>query len=243
MFGRSAVTFAVLALGTLAITVGASGPATPETCPILHRFLSVPDPAPNQYRALRHLEARNEKSDRTAWMDAWTEVSANGSFQYTVAADGGSTYIRDHVLVPALETEKRMAAQRLPTRSSITPANYVFEDRGPCPDGLATLGVKPRRKDALMVDGSIFVRPDDGELVRLEGQLVKPPSFWTRHVQIVQWFERVAGFRMPVAVESVANVLIFGRSTFRMTYEYESVNGQRVGSPQPRAVARATPRM
>jgi hypothetical protein len=38
---------------------------------------------------------------------------------------------------------------------------------------------------------------------------------------------------MPVAVESVANVLIAGRSTFRMTYEYESVNGQHVGDPQP----------
>jgi hypothetical protein len=36
-------------------------------------------------------------------------------------------------------------------------------------------------------------------------------------------------------IESVAQVLIAGRSTFRMTYEYESINGQRVGNPQPRA--------
>ena len=37
--------------------------------------------------------------------------------------------------------------------------------------------------------------------------------------------------------ESVASVLIAGKSTFRMTYDYESVNGQRVGQPQLRARA------
>jgi hypothetical protein len=29
----------------------------------------------------------------------------------------------------------------------------------------------------------------------------------------------------------VAHVLIAGRSTFKMTYEYETINGHRVGSP------------
>jgi hypothetical protein len=40
---------------------------------------------------------------------------------------------------------------------------------------------------------------------------------------------------MPVALESVANVRIAGESTFRMRYDYESVNGQRVGAPEARA--------
>jgi hypothetical protein len=47
---------------------------------------------------------------------------------------------------------------------------------------------------------------------------------------------------MPTALETVAMVRIAGVSTFRMTYEYESINGQRVGSPQPRTLAGATPR-
>ena len=68
--------------------------------------------------------------------------------------------------------------------------------------------------------------------VRLEGKLSKAPSFWTRHVDIIRWYKRFAGVRMPVVLESTANVLIAGRSTFRMSYEYESVNHQRVGSPQ-----------
>ena len=32
--------------------------------------------------------------------------------------------------------------------------------------------------------------------------------------------------RVPISIESIAHVLIAGRSTFKMTYEYESVNGQ-----------------
>ena len=48
---------------------------------------------------------------------------------------------------------------------------------------------------------------------------------WTRRVEIVRSFQRVAGIRVPIALESVATLFIAGRSTFRMTYEYEIVNG------------------
>jgi hypothetical protein len=51
----------------------------------------------------------------------------------------------------------------------------------------------------------------------------------------VRRYERLGGVRVPVSIESVAHVLIAGRSTFKMTYEYETVNGQRVGNPQPQA--------
>jgi len=144
--------------------------------------------------------------------------------------------------VASLDTERDMWAAGNPDEGALTPANYVFEDRGAQPDGLASLAMKPRRKGVLLVDGSIFLNPDDGELVRMEGQLSKTPSFWTRRVEIVRWYQRIAGFRMPTALESVANVRIAGISTFRMTYDYESINGQRVGNPQPRTIARVASR-
>jgi len=89
--------------------------------------------------------------------------------------------------------------------------------------------VKPRRKDIVLVDGSIFLNPDDGDLVKVEGRLAKTPSMWTRRVDIVRSYRRLAGVRMPVELETVATLLVAGRSTFRMTYDYETVNGQRVG--------------
>jgi hypothetical protein len=174
-------------------------------------------------------------------MDVWTEADASG-FRYTVVCEEGSEYIRDKVFRASLEAEREMWKPGSTDAGALTPANYVFEDRGTQPDGLTSLAVKPRRKNILLVEGSIFLNPDDGELVRLEGQLSKTPSFWTRRVEIVRWYQRINGFRMPTALESVANVRVAGDSTFRMTYEYESINGQRVGSPQPRTLARASSR-
>ena len=232
---RSLLATSVAAL--LVAHAGAAGPTNASPA-ILQRFLALDDPTPTQFRALRHLEARNEKFEKNAWMDVWTEADAAG-FRYRIVTEDGSDYIRSKVFRASLETEREMWAAGAPDEAAVTPANYVFEDRGAQPDGLTSLSMKPRRKNVLLVDGSIYLNPDDGELVRLEGQLSKSPSFWTRRVEIVRWYQRIAGFRMPTALESVANVRIAGVSTFRMTYEYESINGQHVGNPQPRTLARA----
>src|SRR5262249_41586402 len=187
---------------------------------------------PTQVRALRHLEAHNDHFDSAGWMEVWTELDRAG-FRYQIVSEGGSEYVRSHVLLAELKQESEWWRSGAANRAALTPANYIFEDRGGGRVGLASLVVKPRRKDIHFVEGSIFLDPADGDLVRLEGRLAKSPSFWTRRVDIVRWFRRVAGFRMPIAVESVANVLIAGRSTFKMSYEYETVDGPRVGTPQP----------
>ena len=235
---RSLLAAPVAAL--LVAHAGATGPASPSPA-ILQRFLSLDDPTPTQFRALRHLEARNDKFEKSAWMDVWTEGDRSG-FRYTIIGEEGSEYIRSRVFRTSLETEREMWAAGSPGQAALTPVNYVFEDRGAQPDGLTALAVKPRRKSVLLVDGSIYLNPDDGELVKVEGQLSRTPSFWTRRVEIVRWYQRINGFRMPTALESVANLRIAGVSTFRMTYEYESINGQHVGNPQPSVLARASSR-
>ena len=205
-----------------------------QSAPLLQRFLQRADGPPVEYRALRHLEARNDHFGATAWMDAWTEFDEVHGFRFEVVAEGGSAYIRKHVLLAALVGEQKLWASREPQRAALTTDNYQFEDGGPSPDGLAAVALKPKRKDVLLVDGAVFVQPDDGDLSRIEGRLSKAPSIWTRRVEIVRRYQRIAGARVPVAIESVAYVLIAGRSTFRMTYEYEVVSGQHVGDPQPR---------
>jgi hypothetical protein len=77
----------------------------------------------------------------------------------------------------------------------------------------------------MLIDGAMFLSPDEGDLVRVEGVLVRRPSFWTRRVSVVRRYARVAGVRAPVAMESTAQVLIVGAASFAMTYDYEMVNG------------------
>src|SRR5262245_40153656 len=93
----------------------------------LERFLALDDPDPTQYRALRHLEARNEQFGKSATMDVWTEGDENG-FRYRIVSEEGSEYIRNRVFKQTLETERRMWASGAPSSAALTPANYVFSE-------------------------------------------------------------------------------------------------------------------
>jgi hypothetical protein len=219
---------AAVAMASQFAAVAAMGEASRPQ--VVERFLAGDKPA-QSYRALRRFEARSDQ--RQAWMDVWTETDASG-FRYEVVSQGGSGYIRTRVFTAALEAERKISAAGTAHLAAITPDNYVFEDRGAGPSGLAWVGLMPRRKALMLVEGSIFLRPEDGDLVRIQGSLAKPPSFWIRHVDIDRRYQRIAGVRMPVSLESVARVLVAGKSTFTVTYQYETVNGQHVGSPVPR---------
>ena len=242
-FGLSRRLAIAPALALLAVSARAAGPApSPQIPSILERFLALDDPTPTQYRALRHLEAQSDKLGGSAWIDAWTAVDPVAGFQYQIIGEGGSGFVRGKVLRPWLDGEKKMWAAGDPERASLSLENYTFADRGLSADGLAWLDVKSRRKDVLLVDGSIFVNAIDGDLVRIEGRLSKTPSFWTRRVEVVRCYQRINGVHMPVSIESVAAVLIAGRSTFKMTYQYQTINDQHVGDPRIVVAATVVPR-
>ncbi len=215
-------------LATFMVLAGAQNAGTP-----LDRFLARGEEPTVEYRALRRLEATNPKFNHRAWLLAWTEYDRATGFRFSIVAEGGSSYIRTHVLRAALLGEQKMWANNEPQRASLSNENYTFDNDVPDEGGLAAVGLKPKRKDVLLVEGAIFVQPNDGDLARIEGKLSKAPSFWTRRVDVVRRYQRIAGVRVPVSIESVAHVLIAGRSTFKMTYEYETINGHRVGNPQP----------
>jgi hypothetical protein len=200
--------------------------SNPAFAQVLERFLSHDDATP-AYRALRRLEARNEQHVVTAWMDVWTEDNGAGAFGYDVVAQGGSGLIRSKVFLASLEAEKKLAGADSADRAALTPANYIFEPADVAGD-LSALAVTPRREDVMLINGSIFVTPETGDLVRLEGRLSKVPSFWIRQVDVVRCYKRIAGVRVPISLEAVAKVRMAGRNSFRMTYQYETVNGQHV---------------
>lgn len=203
---------------------------------MLELFLARAEEPPVEYRALRHLEAENAHFGAAASMDAWTEFDRARGFRFEIVSERGNGYVRSRVLRGALEGELKMWTANEPQRASLTRENYTFADRQVfMGDGLAALEIKPRRKDMLLIDGRVLIEPRDGELRTIEGRLSKTPSFWTRRVDIARHYERIAGVRVPVSIESVAHVLIAGRSTFRMTYEYETINGRHVGDPKPAA--------
>ncbi len=89
--------------------------------------------------------------------------------------------------------------------------------------------------------GAMFLRPVDGELVRVQGRLAKSPSFWIKTVDIVRTYERIEGAVMPVALETTAQVRMFGTATLTMTYHYSEIDGRRRVAVPPQTAQLAAP--
>ena len=184
----------------------------------------------HRYRALRRLEAENR--GRTGWLEAWTTFGPGDSFRYEVVSEGGSQYIRSRVLRGLLDGEKDAMERGDPGRSALAAANYQFESEGFDSTGLVRIALLPRRNEGVLVAGAMFLKPADGELVRIEGRLARNPSFWVKHVDIIRSYARIAGAVVPVALETRAQLRMLGPASLRMTYEYTEIDGQPVDGVQ-----------
>lgn len=163
----------------------------------------------------------------SASLDAWTTIDANGRFEYEVTNEDGSELIRRNVLVAALEAERR-AHNEDDSSAEVTHANYFFDVDDDRDGDLLRIHLRPRRKSSMLIDGTAFVTHDALDMVRMEGELSKRPSFWTRRVEITRMYARIAGVRVPVEVQSRADVRLIGASSFSMVYDYVTINGQPV---------------
>lgn len=189
------------------------------------RFLARTEPLLTSAVALRHLVATTRGGSMTGWMDACTALE-NGQLRYWIIGEGGSGQVRKRALLAALDGEVKARKENV-SRAALDPANYEFAPEI-AEDGLLRVNLTPRRKDTMLIEGAMFLSPEDADLIRLEGRLVKPPSFWTRQVHIVRRYARTSGVRVPVSMESNAKVLLVGTSTFAMTYRYLSINGEAI---------------
>ena len=220
---------ALTALTALLTAEPASAPATFE--PVIHRFLTRADEPLVTYRGTRRLEGRNERFNVSGWMEIATELTAEG-FHYRVIDEGGSDLIRHRVFRSMLENEEQVFASGDAARSSFTATNYELTPGVSVEPGLVKLFARPRRRDVTLIDGAVYITDTDADLVRVEGQLARSPSFWTRRIEVVKQYARVGGLRVPVRVDSTAQIRLAGTSTMTMTYDYEMINGVNVTPSQ-----------
>lgn len=205
----------------------AAGLPDVDTRDAMKKFLAQPTSS-HSYRASRRLEASG--SGQRGWLDAHTDFTPQNGFRYEVTAEGGSGYIRSRVLRSLLEAERQLIARGGGDEASVSPANYAFTEDGSDENGLARVLLQPRRKERSLIDGKMFITPQDGELVRVEGRLAKSPSFWITRVNVVRSFRRINGVPVPVSLESTAQLRLLGRSTLSMTYRYSEIDEQPVSA-------------
>jgi hypothetical protein len=199
-----------------------------QSADLLARFFAPETQPLRQYRALRILTATTRGGKMSATMTAWTSLDPEHGFQFRIVSEEGSAIIRRKVLLAALEAERDAVTSGDREQAALTAANYEFLDMSPVPVNLVKVDVRPRRKHVMLVDGALFLEAESADLVRIEGELSRRPSIWTRNVRIEREYARVQGVHVPVAMSSTANVLVVGASTFSMKYKYVEINGAAV---------------
>ena len=204
----------VMATSAPADAASACAEETPDLLP------SIP------YSAIRRLEADNRKTGRQGWMEVRTTLDRDGILTITVLSEGGSEQIRNKVLRAALQAEQDVVRRRRGTPAAATDS-YECGEAQLERSGLLRLPLRPKEKSRHLVVGDLFMQPATRDVVSVKGQLAKSPSFWISRVDVEWTYRRVHKQQvLPVSLQSTASVKMFGPSTFRMTYDYESVDGE-----------------
>ena len=182
--------------------------------------------------AFRRLEAENAKSGKHAWMDVRTTLAVTASWWSKSSRKAAPSRSETVYFRAALERERTLLAKRFSGNASAATGTYECSEAEPDASGLLRVALKagPKGGDNLVI-GNMFLQPSTGDVVRVAGRLAKSPSFWVSQVDVDWSYARVHNdIVLPVCLQSAARVKIFGLSTFRMTYEYVSVDGQPVTS-------------
>jgi hypothetical protein len=205
------------------------GHTSAASAALIDRFLDSGQPPLASYTARRVLTASALDGRVSASLQAWTSLDEDGRFRFEIVQQHGSGLIRKRVLIAALKAEQRSRAAGQVGQADLTPKNYDFQvAEGERADRLAVIYLLPRRKAPMLLNGMLTVKEQDGDVVRIDGNPSQPPSWWTKRVDIVRRYARIAGVRVPVEMTSRADVRMAGEATFSMTYDYDIINGRAI---------------
>jgi len=177
-------------------------------------------------QAARRLEVRKINSNDEAWIEVTTTVDPVRGFSYRVDRAGGSPSLQQKML-KALDEEGRTWNSREQKRTALSVVNYELAVDEMRSDEVE-IGLTPKRKDDLLIAGHAVLSRPAGELLRIEGRLVKPPSIWLKEVTVTRNYARVGRHVLPIRLESQLRVRWFGDYVFSMSYQYEVVDGVHV---------------
>jgi hypothetical protein len=126
----------------------------------------------------------------------------------------GDSFVKTNIMMRLLQSEVEHVKED-GAKTAITSANYKFKHKYTVTgDGHTTYvyDVKPRKKRQGLFKGRIWVDASSGALRRVEGTLVKSPSFFIKRLEFVQDYEEVDGMVLPSHLHSVSKVRILGRT-------------------------------
>jgi hypothetical protein len=176
-----------------------------------------------EYQVHRKFYAENSRFRQQSVLEVTTRFRSPSTFESEVVRSEGSQLIRERVFDKILEAEKEAGVKAAKGEVAITPANYHFSlvAKHDCGGrSCYVLQIAPKQKNKYSVNGRIWVDAEDGAIVRLQGTPAVRPSFWTLSTDIERRYKRINGVWLCIDMESTSNILVAGRSTLKINYDY-----------------------
>lgn len=186
------------------------------------------------YRSQRHYEVtyRGFPEDLAASMVVEASYDAASGKSFQIVSQSGSKFLADKVLKRAIDSEKESSLKR--SLTALTPANYQFSLVGSetLASGAAyVLQVDPLEPSKFLYRGKIWVDATDFEVVKIETQPAKNPSFWISKALIQTTYTKAGGFWFPAKLRSETKVRIGGTAV--LSIEYGSYQAEVNPPPSP----------
>ena len=173
------------------------------------------------YTGVRRYRFENKNFNKRAELTTHVACDSSGAKTFEVTAESGSLFVRRHIIRRMIDAEREASQKGEHEQTRIVPDNYDFRLIGTDTlDGRRSyvLEISPKTQNRFLIRGRVWVDADDFAIARIEGQPAKSPSFWIRSVQVVQRYERIGPFWLPVMNESKAEVKIFGATEVVIEY-------------------------
>ncbi len=164
---------------------------------------------------------QKSKSEVTAYIDYVPPDVQNFTIHKNTGVNLGEVIVRK-----ILESEREILINH--GASDISPDNYSFRllhkdvlNRQPC----YVLELRPRRKDAKLLDGLVWIDASSFLILRMEGEPARAPSWWVHNIHVTLDFRAVHGMWLQTALRSTANVRLLGEHTL-VSHDVEYTVGE-----------------
>ena len=161
-----------------------------------------------EYRLSGSQDSRSD-SEVVAEVDFRPPATKNYRIHRSSGSDRGQQIVK-RVL------DHEVASSSNPADTALTRANYDFsyvgeatQDSQPC----YLLRLKPKRKEADLISGQVWIDEHSFVVRYIEGELAKSPSWWIKKVRIHLTFADVDGTWLQTRMEATADVRIAGPHT------------------------------
>jgi hypothetical protein len=182
------------------------------------------------YSAITVIRAELPDTSQHGEFELQRRFQAPHTLQFTPVHFTGDGFVKSNIITRLLQSEVDHVEKDDPSLTAISPANYKFSYKGASrvSDRLVHVyQVKPHKKRPGLFKGRVYLDARTGTLVRVEGSVVKSPSFFVKHIEFVQEYEDVQSFTLPVHVHSEAKARIVGRAIVDIVQrDYQPVPAQ-----------------